>query len=265
MSTTGADGTPRAPSGASAADARGTTSLTGVAIEQRRPEEQARIRVVVSEDSYLIRDILVTTLNGTPEVELIAVCSDANGLQTALSRWHPDVVVTDFRGLASGAAEGIRVAGALHDSSPEVGVVVLSQYVEPAYALAFLDCAIERRAYLIKERIGNRQELITAIKTVAAGGTIIDPLVVDVLVKAKARNAHSRVSQLTGRERQLVAEIAAGKSNAAIAESLALTQCTVEEDLHSIFAKLRLSETEDASRRANTTLMFLANERGYAL
>ena len=177
------------------------------------------IRTVVAEDSYLIREFLVAVLNASPEVELLAVCRDGNELQTAIDRWSPEVVVTDIRMPPSDADEGIRIATRLRDSQPDVGVVVLSQYAEPSYALALLESGNGGRAYLLKERIRGREELIAAIEKVARGGSVIDPSIVDVLIEARSRAAHSRLAELTPRERELLAEIAAGNSNGAIAKS----------------------------------------------
>jgi DNA-binding NarL/FixJ family response regulator len=218
------------------------------------------IRVVIAEDAYVIREFLTATLSAAPEVELAAVCSNGKELQTAIATWDPDVVVTDIRMPPSGADEGIRAAARLRETHPNVGVVVLSQYAEPSYALALLDQGSSRRAYLLKERIRNRDELIGAIKTVARGDSVIDPTIVDVLIEARSRASTSRLSELTSRERQLLAEIAAGKSNGAIAESLVLTKRAVEKHVNSIFSKLNLPETQDVSRRVKATLIYLAEE-----
>jgi DNA-binding NarL/FixJ family response regulator len=218
------------------------------------------LRVVIAEDSYLIREVLTTSLSAASEVQLVAVCSNGKELQIALARWHPDVVVTDIRMPPSGTDEGIRVAAALRDTNPEVGVVVLSHYAEPAYALALLERGTGRRAYLLKERIGDRQELVDAIAAVARGGSVIDPVIVDLLIQARSRAAHSRVSELTGREREVLAEIASGRSNAAIASSLVLTKRAVEKHVNSILAKLNLPETQDVSRRVKAALIFLSEE-----
>jgi DNA-binding NarL/FixJ family response regulator len=220
------------------------------------------IRVVVAEDSYLIREFLATTLGSAPEVELVAVCSNGKELDAAIAAEHPDVVITDIRMPPSGAEEGIRVAQRLRDAEPEVGVVVLSQYAEPAYALALLARGSGRRAYLLKERIRNKAELIGAIEAVARGGSVIDPTIVDVLIDARTRAARSPLAELTPRERQLLAEIAAGKSNGAIADSLFLTKRAVEKHVNSIFSKLNLPETQDVSRRVKATLMYLAEKEG---
>jgi DNA-binding NarL/FixJ family response regulator len=223
-------------------------------------DAHAPIRVLVAEDSYLIREVLMTTLNAAPEVDVVAVCSNEEELRTAFSRWHPDVVLTDIRMPPTVGDEGIRVATMLRETDPEVGVVILSQYAEPAYALALLERGTGRRAYLLKERIRTRRELVEAIEAVARGGSVIDPVIVDVLIKARSKAARSRVAQLTGREREILAEIAAGKSNAAIADSLVLTKRAVEKHVNAIFAKLDLPEMQDVSRRVKATLIFLAEE-----
>jgi DNA-binding NarL/FixJ family response regulator len=221
---------------------------------------QAQIRVAIAEDSYIIREFLTETLSMAPQIELVAVCSNGKELLGAIEKWSPDVVLTDIRMPPSGAEEGIRIAARLRETRPEIGVVVLSQYAEPAYALGLLEHGSGRRAYLLKERIRNKDELIGAIEAVAAGGSVIDPMVVDVLIEARSRAAKSRLSELTPRERELLAEIAAGKSNGAIAESLVLTKRAVEKHVNSIFAKLDLPQTQDVSRRVKATLIYLAEE-----
>jgi DNA-binding NarL/FixJ family response regulator len=220
------------------------------------------IRVVVAEDAYLIREFLTTALSSAPEVELIAVCRNGKELRTAIDSWHPDVVITDIRMPPSGGDEGVRIAAQLRDSQPEMGVVVLSQYAEPGYALALLDRGTGRRAYLLKERIRDSDELIAAVETVAQGGSVIDPAIVDVLIKARAQASESRLASLTRRERELLAEIAAGKSNEAIAQTLFLTKRAVEKHVNSIFSKLDLPQDTAVSRRVKATLIYLAEESG---
>ncbi len=209
-----------------------------------------------------MREFLTTTLESAPEVDLVAVCSNRNELEAAITSEGPNVVVTDIRMPPSGGEEGIAVATALRESHPEVGVVVLSQYAEPEYALALLGSGSGRRAYLLKERIRNREQLIGAIEAVADGGSVIDPKIVDVLIEAKARPARSALSELTPRERELLAEIAAGKSNGAIAETLVLTKRAVEKHVNSIFSKLGLPEDQDVSRRVKATLIYLSETDG---
>lgn len=218
------------------------------------------VRIVVAEDSYPIREFLAATLGASPEVELLAVCTNGKELMDAIRTWHPDVVLTDIRMPPSGGEEGITIATRLRESDPEVGVIVLSQYAEPAYVLSLLEEGTSRRAYLLKDRIRHRGELIEAIEAVASGGSVIDPIIVDVLIQARARETRSRLSQLTPRERELLAEIAAGKSNGAIADSLFLTKRAVEKHVNSIFAKLDLPEGQDVSRRVKATLIYLSEE-----
>ncbi len=218
------------------------------------------IRVIAAEDSFVIREFLAITLDSAPEVELVAVCSDGKELDAAISAQTPDVVVTDIRMPPSGGEEGIRVANRLRVTHPEVGVVVLSQYADPGYALALLDSGSDRRAYLLKERVRNRDELVAAIEAVARGGSVVDSRIVDVLIAARTRATRSPIAGLTARERELLAEIAIGKSNGAIAESLYLTKRAVEKHVNSIFSKLGLPEDHDVSRRVKATLMFLSEE-----
>jgi DNA-binding NarL/FixJ family response regulator len=216
-------------------------------------------RVVVADDSYLIREALVQLLAEDGEVDVVAACGDYDATLAAVEAERPDVVVTDIRMPPSQTDEGIRVAQAVHELSPETGVVVLSQYSDPQYALLLLEHGSAGRAYLLKERIHDRAELASAVAEVAQGGSVIDPKVIDVLVAARTRAEESPLAELTSREREILAEIAAGKSNAAIAETLVLTKRAVEKHINSIFLKLGLSQSQDASKRVKATLMFLAD------
>jgi DNA-binding NarL/FixJ family response regulator len=156
--------------------------------------------------------------------------------------------------------EGIRVAARLRESHPQIGVVVLSQYSDPGYALALLESGSDRRAYLLKERVHDRAELLSTIRTVSEGGSVIDPKIVEVLVTAKARADESQLSELTPREKEVLSEIAQGKSNVAIAESLVLTKRAVEKHINSIFMKLGLAAEKDIAKRVKATLLFLADQ-----
>ena len=223
-------------------------------------DQQARTRVVLAEDSYVIREFLTATLSAAPDIELVAVCTNGKELRTAIATWDPEVVLTDIRMPPSGTNEGVRIASALRDTRPDIAVVVLSQYAEPAYAISLLEHGTGGRAYLLKEHIRDKKQLIDAIKEVARGGSVIDPVIVDVLIEARSRAAKSQLSELTPRERELLAEIAAGKSNSAIAESLVLTKRAVEKHVNSIFSKLNLPEDQDVSRRVKATLIYLSEE-----
>ena len=217
------------------------------------------IRVVVAEDNLLVREGLCQLLAGAPSVEVVGAYGDVAALLGAVEQDRPDVVLTDIRMPPSHSDEGIRVANELRQTCPPTGVIVLSQYADPAYVLALLERGSDRRGYLLKERIHDRRQLVSAIDTVGRGGSVIDPKVVELLVEAKARVDHSPLSELTLREREVLAEMAKGNSNAAIADSLVLTKRAVEKHVNSIFMKLGLSASENVSKRVKATLMFLAD------
>jgi DNA-binding NarL/FixJ family response regulator len=221
------------------------------------------VSVVVGEDSLIVREGVTQLLTASPALEVVATCEDLDSLLDAVARERPDVVLTDIRMPPTKTDEGIRLAAELRDSHPRTGVVVLSQYSEPAYVLELLDRGSDRRGYLLKERIHDRGQLVSAIDTVARGGSVIDPKIVEVLVTAKARAERSPLGELTGREREVLSEIAEGKSNGAIAESLVLTKRAVEKHINSIFMKLGLAvAADDVSKRVKATLMFLAESGG---
>ena len=219
------------------------------------------VRVIVAEDAFLAREAIEQVLARAPEVELVAVCEDRYSLLAAIEEHEPHAVVTDIRMPPTGTDEGIQVAQAVRETHPGMGVVVLSQFVEPAYALALLESGSAGRAYLLKERIHDSEQLIRAIKAVVAGESVIDPRVVDSLVEAQARQQNSPLAQLSEREAEVLAEIAQGKSNSAIAESLFLTKRAVEKHINSIFLKLDLREVDDVSRRVKATLIYLTDQR----
>ncbi len=217
------------------------------------------VRVVIAEDSLLVREGIQELLAASPGTEVVGVCEDEDSVLAAIESSRPDVLLTDIRMPPTRTDEGIRLANDLRETHPGVGVVVLSQYSEPTYVLGLLDAGSDGRGYLLKERIHNRGELVAAIDTVAAGGSVIDPKVVEVLVEAKARADSSPLSALTSREREVLAELAEGKSNAAIAESLVLTKRAVEKHINSIFTKLDLAVADDVSKRVKAALLFLAD------
>ena len=218
------------------------------------------IRVALAEDSFIVREGLREVLAAEPEIQVVATCGDLRSLLDAVEAERPDVVLTDIRMPPSKQDEGIQAAAQLRKSHPDVGVVVLSQYAEPGYALALLESGSDGRAYLLKERISDRGQLVSAIQEVAQGGSVIDPKIVEVLVAAKTRAERSPLLELTAREQEVLAEIAQGKSNTAIAESLVLTKRAVEKHINSIFLKLDLSYADDVSRRVKAALLFLAEQ-----
>jgi DNA-binding NarL/FixJ family response regulator len=221
------------------------------------------IRVVLAEDSYIVREGLEQVLDRASGVEVVATCVDLDSLLAAVESERPDVVVTDIRMPPTGTDEGVRAAAFLRDSRPEVGVVVLSQYDDPAYALALLESGSEGRAYLLKERVHDRGQLAAAVAEVSRGGSVIDSKIVESLVQARSRANSSPLGELTSREREVLAEIAQGKSNSAIAESLVLTKRAVEKHINAIFMKLGLAQADDVSKRVKATLIFLAQTDGH--
>ena len=219
------------------------------------------IRVVLAEDNTLLREGIANLLERAEGIELLGTAADLPELERLIAETGPDVVVTDIRMPPTGTDEGIRLAADLRVSHPSTGVVVLSQYAEPAYALTLLDGGSAGRAYLLKERVSEVDELLAAIQTVAEGGSVIDPKVVEGLVSAKQPRS-SAVDRLTPREREILGEMAQGKSNAAIAASLVLSTRAVEKHTNSIFSKLGLTEEVDVNRRVKAVLLFLADSGG---
>ena len=218
------------------------------------------IKVVLAEDSYLVREGVRRLLEHEPDIDLVAVCEDYDSLLEAIAGTEPDVLLTDIRMPPSGTDEGVRAAERLRRLRPDAGVVLLSQYADPAYALAFLEGGTEGRAYLLKERVADLDQLLAAIREVARGGSVIDPKVVEALVAARSRNAQSPLARLTPREREVLALLAEGRSNAAVADGLVLSERAVEKHINSIFAKLGLPEARDAHRRVKAVLLFLADQ-----
>ena len=223
------------------------------------------IRLALGEDALIVREGLRQLLSVDPRLEVVAVVGDAESLSEVCDRERPDVVVTDIRMPPTNTDEGIRLAMDLRDRYPEMGVVVLSQFSDPYYALALLERGSDRRAYLLKERVHNRAELTAAIDAVASGGSMIDPKIVETLVLTRSQVEHSPLNELTDREREVLTEIAKGKSNSAIADALFLTKRAVEKHINAIFMKLGLADGQDVSKRVKAALMLLAEtglERG---
>jgi DNA-binding NarL/FixJ family response regulator len=215
------------------------------------------IRVVLAEDHYIVREGIRRLLETQANLEIAAVCDDLDSLLAAVEAERPDVVVTDIRMPPDNADEGIQAADRLRVTHPEIGVVVLSQYATPSYALALLEGGSAGRSYLLKERVQDVEQLVSAIQTVAEGGSVIDPKVVEALVAENARGEESPVQQLTPRERDVLREMAAGKSNAAIGESLFLAERSVEKVIHSIFLKLGLTWEESVHKRVKAVILYL--------
>ena len=220
------------------------------------------IRLVLAEDDYLVREGVQKLLETRPELNLVGACGDLETLLETVEAERPDVVITDIRMPPAHRDEGIEAARRLRDLSPETGVVVLSQYAEPRYALALFEQGSERRAYLLKERVSDVEQLVAAVREVSAGGSVVDPKVVEQLVGARVRAEQSPLAELTPREREVLGEMAQGKNNAAIARSLVLTERAIEKHINSIFMKLGLKWEEDVNRRVKAVLLYLAEEAG---
>jgi DNA-binding NarL/FixJ family response regulator len=217
-----------------------------------------RIRVVLAEDHVLLREGMSRLVAASDDLELAGVAADLPELLAVVREQVPDVVVTDIRMPPTGTSEGIQAAAWIREHYPATGVVVLTQYAAPGYAVALLEHGSAGRAYLLKERVGSVDELARAIRAVAAGGSVIDPLVVDELVRARHAERQTGLATLTVRESEILAEMAQGKSNAAVAVSLSVTERAVEKHTNSIFAKLGLSEEKDVNRRVKAVLLYLS-------
>jgi DNA-binding NarL/FixJ family response regulator len=218
---------------------------------------------VLGEDSYLVREGLEHLLAAAPEVDLVASSEDMDSLLEAVEASEPDVVLTDIRMPPTATDEGIRVAGRLRETHPSVGVVVLSQHADPAYVVKLFEAGSEGRAYLLKERVHERGELVAAIEAVARGESAIDPKIVEVMVRARQRAEAAPLRELTPRELEVLEALARGRSNAAIADELVLTKRAVEKHINAIFLKLDLThsaEADDISKRVRAALIYLAED-----
>jgi DNA-binding NarL/FixJ family response regulator len=212
----------------------------------------------LAEDSYIVREGVRRLLETQPDLEVAAACEDLESLLAAVKEQRPDVVLTDIRMPPGRLDEGIQAARRLRESNPDTGVVVLSQYAEPAYALALLEGGADRRAYLLKERVDDLDQLAGAIHAVAAGGSAIDPKIVETLVAAKSAAERSPLDELTPRELDVLREMAEGANNGAIAATLVLSERSVEKVIHSIFLKLGLGWETAVHKRVKAVLVYLA-------
>jgi DNA-binding NarL/FixJ family response regulator len=216
------------------------------------------LRVVVAEDVLIVREGVLRMLGYQDDVEVVAAVEDLPTLIAAVDEHAPDVVLTDIRMPPTGTDEGIQAALTLRDSHPELGVVVLSQHIDANWALDLFARGSERRAYLLKERVSEPGQLVAAIREVAGGGSVVDPKVVESLLTSRTRK-RSALDDLTQREREVLGEIAQGKSNSAVAKSLFLSVRAVEKHINSLFSKLGLSEEQDVHRRVKAVLLYLSD------
>jgi DNA-binding NarL/FixJ family response regulator len=219
------------------------------------------VRVVFAEDNYLVREGTAALLATSVEVDLVGTATNLEELLIAVDELRPEAVLTDIRMPPTNTTEGIDAARKIRGEHPEIGVVVLSQFAEEEYAYELLKDGAAGLGYLLKERVADVTELVRALNEVAGGGSVLDPKVVEALVSAKDRMAHSPLAQLTDREREVLEHMAQGQNNAAIARSLFLTERAVEKHINSLFHKLALSEETEVHRRVMAVLAFL-RERG---
>jgi len=221
--------------------------------------ELVSLRAVVADDNLLVREGVRAVLSDQQDITVVGLASDHDSLLEQVTATAPDVVVTDIRMPPTRTDEGIRAALAIRRTNPNTGVVVLSQYDEPSHAIALLEDGVAGRAYLLKERVAQPGQLADAVRAVAAGGSVIDPRIVEAMLTAHSRPAASPLRHLTIRERQVLAEMATGANNATIAERLSVTIRAVERHINSIFAKLGLSEEGELHRRVQAVLLYLAS------
>lgn len=219
--------------------------------------------IVVAEDSLLIREGLRTLFEHDPEVNLLATVGSLPELLAAVDQCDPTVVLTDIRMPPTGYDEGVRAAEELARTRPGIGVVVLSQFLEPEFALRVFDGGASGRAYLLKERLGDLEQLHRAITAVVNGETVLDPTVVDALIEGRRRKASSVLDRLSPRELEVLELMAGGSSNSAIALELVLSDRAVEKHISSILQKLDLAADDgDVHRRVRAVLLYLSETSG---
>lgn len=220
------------------------------------------LRVVLADDNFLLREGVAALLAEVDDVQVLAVAADGTELMAAVDSTAPDVVLADVRMPPTWTDEGIQAARAIRGAHPATGVVVLSQYVEAADVIDLLSEGVARLGYLLKERVADVDELVSALRTVSAGGSVIDPLVVQSLVARSAAQKRSPLAALTERELDVLRHMATGKNNAAIGRSLFISERAVEKHINALFSKLGLSEEHDVNRRVLAVLTFLEAPEG---
>ncbi|RZT07543.1 LuxR family two component transcriptional regulator [Kribbella sp. VKM Ac-2569] len=222
------------------------------------------LRVVFADDNFLVREGISALLAEAGEIDLVETVVDPVSLLRAVAEHRPDAVLTDIRMPPTFTTEGIDVAKQIRSDYPSTGVVVLSQYVEEEYAFDLLSDGVAGLGYLLKERVSELDELVRALYDVARGGSVLDPRVVEGLLARKAQDARSPLLRLTGREREVLQEMAAGRSNAAISKALFMSERAVEKHISSLFQKLGSPDESDVNRRVMAVLAFLEATGGAA-
>ncbi len=215
------------------------------------------LRVVFADDNFLVRQGISALLAETEDVDLVDVVTDSTALLESVARHRPDAVLTDIRMPPTFTTEGIDAAKRIRAEHPSIGVVVLSQYVEEEYAFDLLSDGVAGLGYLLKERVSQRDELLRALYDVARGGSVLDPQVVEGLLARKAHDSRSPLPGLTQREREVLQELAAGRSNEATAKALFMSTRAVEKHISSLFQKLGLADESDVNRRVMAVLAYL--------
>ena len=213
--------------------------------------------VVVADDSYLVREAVVPLVEAEDDLSVAGVAGSFDELLDLVDELAPDVVVTDIRMPPTGTDEGIRAAARLRESHPTTGVVVLSQFAAPSYALALLEAGSDGRAYLLKDRVADADDLVGAVRAWQPADRSSTPRWSSNSSRTLAQ-ASSPIERLTPREREILGEMAQGKSNAAIASTLFLSERAVEKHINSIFSKLHLTEEPDINRRVKAVLVYLS-------
>jgi DNA-binding NarL/FixJ family response regulator len=217
-----------------------------------------KTRLVLGEDNALLREGMRGLLSATDEVEVVAACPDLDSILESIDALRPDVVLTDIRMPPTGTDEGVQVARHCRSRHPSTGVILLSQYVDPAYVRSLLESGSAGRGYLLKERVSDVEELIRAVTAVAAGGSVVDPQVIEHLVRTGVSRGNANVARLSPRELEVLAEMSRGRNNTAIAASLFIGQRAVEKHINSIFAKLGVGVGDESHPRVRAVLLYLS-------
>jgi DNA-binding NarL/FixJ family response regulator len=215
------------------------------------------LRVVFAEDNFLVRQGTAALLSEVDEIDLVGLVGDPNSLLKAVRELKPDAVMTDIRMPPTHTTEGIDAARRIRAEHPQVGVLVLSQYVEDDYAYELLRDGVAGLGYLLKERIAQVDDLVRALQDVCRGGSALDPLVVEGLLERRTREARSPLHDLSDRERDVLREMATGKSNAAVARTLYLSERAIEKHINALFTKLGIAAEPDMNRRVLAVLAYL--------
>ncbi len=215
------------------------------------------VRVVIADDNYLVREGVRRLLADGAEVEVVADAATATELVLRVREHRPDAVLTDIRMPPGNGMDGIVAAMEIRAEHPRTGVVVLSQHADASYAQALFRDGTAGLAYLLKERVGDRDELVRALTAVTEGGSAVDPQVVGALVAAQQRGADSPMHGLTERELDVLREMAQGQTNGAIAKKLHVSESAVSKHVTAIFTKLRLTEDPTVDRRVTAVLRYV--------